>query len=298
MAKIKEEQQNRYFQHDEDASKDDKILEMQRFFDMNKNDFSEIDLKSLLPIAALGTYWKIIEYMHKHKLPVDKIATIAYDFRIPESFLQTVLDNFSLFRTEDGEYINDRILRNKALIQERTTQKSANGEKAANARWLLPTFNKEYQKLFGETPILTDEEIKKLYNYLNKIENFKELLPDILLTLKGLKFDTDINFKPCANWLLKDNNLAKIANGEFGKLKKNKKESDERKKNEDAAKKQLDSGIENDLFIFDEYRCTSNVIKLEAQKRYSAELEKGNDGKAAINAARLYCKEQEQQEDV
>jgi len=170
MAKIKEEQQNRYFQHDEDASKDDKILEMLRYFDMNKNNFSEIDLKSLLPIAALGTYWKIIEYMHKHKLPVDKIATIAYDFRIPESFLQTVLDNFSLFRIEEGEYINDRILRNKALIQERTTQKSANGEKAANARWLLPTFNKEYQKVFGETPVLTDEEIKGIEESLEDIK--------------------------------------------------------------------------------------------------------------------------------
>lgn len=291
MAKVKEEQQNRYFQHDEDASGDDKIIEMLRYFDMNKNEFSEADLKSLLPLAALGTYWRVVEYMHVHKFPTSKVGTIAYELRVPEKFLQTILDNFSLFRADEDEYVNDRILRNKALIQERTNQKSIIGKKAADAKWLLPTFSKEYQKLFGEAPVLTDDEISKLYSYLNKIENFKDLLPDILVTLKNLKFDTDINFKPCANWLLKDNNLAKIVNGEFGKLENKKRESDEFKKLEKEAKKQLDSGIETDLFIYDEYRCASNVVKLQTQKIYIDTLPQGED--EAKKAAVLYCRGQE-----
>jgi hypothetical protein len=35
--------------------------------------------------------------------------------------------------------------------------------------------------------------------------------------MSTLKFDND--FRPRANWLLKESNLAKIVNGEFGKLK-------------------------------------------------------------------------------
>lgn len=295
MAKInEEEQQNRYFQHDEDASSDDKILEMLRHFDINKNSFSENDAKDLLPMAALGTYWTIVEYMYKHNFPADKIKTLAYKLRIPENFLQIVMDNFDLFRIENGEYINDRILRNKANIYERANQKSANGKKAADAKWLLPTFNKEYQKLFGEEPVLDDKEIKKLYEYFNKIDNFKDLLPDILTVLKGIKFDTDSKFEPCANWLLKDNNLAQIVNGQYGKLKNQKDKSAEGKKNEAAAKKQLDSGIDTDLFVYDEYRCASNVIKLQAQKIYTDTLPQGED--EAKKAAVIYCRNQEQKE--
>ena len=37
--------------------------------------------------------------------------------------------------------------------------------------------------------------------------------------LKTLKFDGKINFSPKSNWLLKDNNLARIYHGEFGELK-------------------------------------------------------------------------------
>ena len=136
---------------------------------------------------------------------------------------------------EEGMFINDRILRN-INKQEEKSKKSKN---AISLRWLFSAYNKSYKDEFGTAPILDDSEKRKLIEYSNKIENFRELLPDILYTLHNIKFDDDINFKPTSNWLLKGNNLAQILNGQYGKLKHKKTASElraEQKRAEDEEK--------------------------------------------------------------
>lgn len=213
-----------FFSHDYDAVNDEKIVELFFYFREHANDFSIELLRELLCYAAYGVYWRTIEYMHRNKapLPANKIKMVADTFRINSDFLQLIMDKFDLFRTEDDAYINDRILRNFDYRE----SKSEKNQEAANARWLLSAFNTCYEKEFGEKPILSSEEIEKLKTYNNQIEDLKSKLPDILYTLKNLKFDTDMTFKPCANWLLAKNNLGKLINGEFGKLKHKKTEKE------------------------------------------------------------------------
>ncbi len=204
-----------YFQHDLNARTDEKIVKMFFEFRKSRNNFTEDEAKKLLPFASYGVYWAVVEYMHKNSLEVADIEMLADELRVDSSFLKSILTEFKLFRQEDGVFINDRIIRNI----ERQEEKANKNKKSANIRWLLSAYTKAYKDEFGISPVLDDDEKKKLIEYSNKIEDFKTLLPDILYTLHSIKFDNDINYKPTSNWLLKGNNLAQILNGQWGKLK-------------------------------------------------------------------------------
>ena len=204
-----------YFSHDINARADEKIVKMFFEFRKNKNNYSEATVRELLSFASYGVYWSIVEYMHRNNLEVADVDMLADELRIDSEVLASILNDFDLFRQENGTYINDRIIRNI----NKQTEKANKNKECANIRWLLSAYNKAYKEEFNLTPILDDKEKKKLIEYSNKIENFKELLPDILYTLHNIKFDNDINYKARSNWLLKDNNLAQILNGQYGKLK-------------------------------------------------------------------------------
>lgn len=261
-----------YFSHDITADKDEKIIKMFFEFRKRKNDYSEETLKDLLPVASFGLYWLIVQYMHQNNLKLSDIEMLADSFRISEDVLKSVLDDFGLFRQEDGYYISDRILRNMNYVESKNERK----REAANVRWLLSAFNKAYEKFFGEAPILSPEEINKLVQYSKSIKDLKELLPDIIYTLKGLKFDTDLNFKPCANWLLKDNNLGRLINGEFGKLK-HKKTEKELKAEQEEARKTKESEYQPDEMetILETMSSKAEAISLIAEKHSSSTTAKG-----------------------
>ncbi len=225
-----------YFQHDLNARTDEKIVKMFFEFRKSRNNFTEDEAKKLLPFASYGVYWAVVEYMHKNSLEVADIEMLADELRVDSSFLKSILTEFKLFRQEDGVFINDRIIRNI----ERQEEKANKNKKSANIRWLLSAYTKAYKDEFGISPVLDDDEKKKLIEYSNKIEDFKTLLPDILYTLHSIKFDNDINYKPMSNWLLKGNNLAQILNGQWGKLKHKKTPSELR------AEKQKDSTKEEE----------------------------------------------------
>ncbi|MDY6358465.1 MAG: DUF4373 domain-containing protein [Cyanobacteriota bacterium] len=203
MAKI---YQNTYFQHDMNARRDPKIKKL-------LTHFRKIDENTAK--AAVCIFWWIIEDMHSDDYRCDNLEVFADDYRCDVDFLKSILEDFGLFRKENGCYVSDRVLRNLAEQEEKAKGKKS----AANVRWLLAAFNKAYTEFFDEPPVLEPEEIENLKKYNDKIPDLKAKLRDILYTLSLLKFDNDINFKPCANWLLKDNNLARLVNGEFGKLK-------------------------------------------------------------------------------
>lgn len=231
---------NPYFSHDVDSRADEKIIKMFFEYRRNKKKFGDI-AEDLLPFAAYGVYWAVVEYMHKNELKVSEVEMLADEFRIDSDFLDSILTKFDLFRVEEDMFINDRILRNINKQEE----KSNKNKKCANIRWLFSAYNKSYKDEFGIAPILDDSEKRKLIEYSNKIENFRELLPDILYTLHNIKFDDDINFKPTSNWLLKGNNLAQILNGQWGKLKHKKTPSElraEQKQAEDEEKELSEPG--------------------------------------------------------
>lgn len=183
-----------------------------------------------------GLWWAIVEYMHRNPFPIEDETVLAYDLRCDKEKIHQIMNDFGLFEIQEGHYVSNRILRNLNY----RNQKSNQTQEAANARWIVATFIKLYEAEFAETPALTPPETKCLKEYARTIDNLKEKLPDILYTLKNLKFKDIPNFKPCANWLLAKNNLARLVNGEFGKLQHKKTEEELQEEKEALAQEEAE----------------------------------------------------------
>ncbi len=252
---------NPWFEHDESASNDGKILKMFRDFRKLVKTLDQRDLEDLAVLGSYGIFWRIIEYMHGDLLAVDEADVIADDLRIETKFVEMILQDFELFRKENGYYISDRVLKNL----ERRKEKSKKNSEAINVRWLIYAFNEAYKEFFNEEPVLSSKEIENLKNYAKKIPDLKEKLRDIIYTLSTLKFDTDIKFIPCANWLLKDNHLGRLVNGEFGKLKHKPTEKEIKKQQQEEAKefeeKNKPSELEVECECCTEKTNAVNIIK-------------------------------------
>ena len=198
--------QQPYFSHDINSRTDKKIMKL-----ICKHGFE-----------GYGVFWAIVEFMHINDFKVSDEDLIAYELRANVELVHSIMNDFELFTINDGFYISKRINKNLNRINEEKEK----CKKAVAIRWTMSTLKKAYKKYFNEDPILTKIEIKKLGEYSSTIEDLRELMPDIIFNLKNLKFDNSINFKPSVNWLLKDNNLARLLNGEFGKFKHDKTSSE------------------------------------------------------------------------
>lgn len=174
-----------------------------------------------------GIYWAIMEFMHRDELMIGEESLV-----INENYTEKVtkvLNDYKLFYVEDDYYVSDRVLENIEYLE----KKSGQATDAVNTRWLLSDFGKEYEKIFGQKPILSQEEIASLKDYAKQIPDLRKKFASIFATLQSIKFDTKTAFTPRANWLLKENNLLQVLNGQYGKLKtsvpdKEKKEAQER----------------------------------------------------------------------
>lgn len=213
MAKVSEITEP-YFSHDIAARQDEKILKMLFSFRKRAKEMSREELESFVALGSYGLFWAIVEYMHRNQLAVTDSDVIADDLRIPEEFVKMVLNDFELFRIENGQYISDRILKN---INKQEEKSSANS-KAAKARWVLSKLKSDYMEIYGVAPALSDKEVAIFLKYSEQIENFKDNLADYLYTTKLLKFENNPKFNPSINWLLTDNHLPKLVNGEYGKI--------------------------------------------------------------------------------
>jgi len=213
MAKVSEITEP-YFSHDIAARQDEKILKMLFSFRKRAKEMSREELESFVALGSYGLFWAIVEYMHRNQLAVTDSDVIADDLRIPEIFVKMVLNDFELFRIENEQYISDRILKN---INKQEEKSSANS-KAAKARWVLSKLKSDYMEIYGVAPVLNDKEVAIFLKYSEQIENFKDNLADYLYTTKLLKFENNPKFNPSINWLLTDNHLPKLVNGEYGKI--------------------------------------------------------------------------------
>ena len=213
MAKVSEITEP-YFSHDIAARQDEKILKMLFSFRKRAKEMSREELESFVALGSYGLFWAIVEYMHRNQLAVTDSDVIADDLRIPEIFVKMVLNDFELFRIENEQYISDRILKN---INKQEEKSSANS-KAAKARWVLSKLKSDYMEIYGVAPALNDKEVAIFLKYSEQIENFKDNLADYLYTTKLLKFENNPKFNPSINWLLTDNHLPKLVNGEYGKI--------------------------------------------------------------------------------
>lgn len=188
-----------YFSHDIDARGDIKIKKLLYKFGYE----------------GYGLYWALVEFLHENELSESDVEILASDFRADTEKLRAIIYETELFDIEDGKIISGRVNRNLSLQDE----KRKKAKTSASTRWKLSGLKKVYREIFGQVPILNEEEIEKFFEYSRRIDEFEEKLPDILYTVKLLKFDNNPSFNPSINWLLTKNNLTKLLNGEFGKLK-------------------------------------------------------------------------------
>lgn len=244
---------NVYFSHDRDTRNDDKILEMIFYFRKFVKTLDREDLESLAGISCYSIFWSILEYMHRNNFYEKDIELLADNLRIKPEFIEKVLNEHKLFVKESNEYFSERLKKDMTIQNE----KSRKAKKAIETRWLISFYDSAYKNEFGITPILDDEEIKNLLDYAENIENFKQILPDILYTLKYIKFDGKTKFEPKSNWLLKDNNLARVYHGEFGALQHKKTTAE--KKAEEQARKQAEE--EREIFDINNFSGKAEAIE-------------------------------------
>lgn len=226
-----------FLKHDDNASQDGKILKMYLDFRKLAKTMDREELETFVAHGAYAIFWRILEFMRNNQLPENDIEVISDNLRIKTEYVSKILNDFNLFHVENGEYISERLLRDLRNQEE----KSKAASDSAKTKWLLSAFNKYYKEFFEQEAILDSDEIEKLKKYQDAIPDLKEKLRDILYTLKNLRFETDINYKPSANWLLKGNNLGKLLNGEFGKLKHKKTAVEIREEEKELCKKRKEA---------------------------------------------------------
>ena len=160
-----------YFQHDRYARQDPKIKSMLVHFRKESEDKAK---------AAVCVFWWIVEDMHIDDYPVDKLDVFADDYRCDVDFLKSILEDFELFRIENGCYISDRVLQNLKEQEE----KSEKARVKANKRWkkkdddapteedlnLVNAIIQLYNAAFKKTQIVGKENRYKIYK-INKENN-------------------------------------------------------------------------------------------------------------------------------
>ena len=73
-------------------------------------------------------------------------------------------------------------------------------------------FEKEYKRVFKNKPFLSQQDCYKIIELSQQYD--EKTITEAIERLKNISF-ADINFKPTASWLLKDNNFERVMNGEF-----------------------------------------------------------------------------------
>lgn len=234
-----------------------------------QKDKSIVMLMEELGYEGYGLYWRIVEFMHQNELKVGEERLIAGKAYVEK--VKSILNDFDLFRIEDEQYISDRILRNLAEQKEKMETKS----KAAKTRWGLSNLKKIYIEIFGKAPVLSDDEIETYLKLSDKIEDFKTKLPDILFTVKNLKFENNPNLNPSINWLLANKNLPKLLNGEFGPLfswEKHKKKLEQNKKSaeqNEQAENQQEQESQKRLTQIDSIENKIDAIEFIVNQNYN-----------------------------
>lgn len=112
----------KYFPHDREARQDPKLKKMLSHFRKE----SEEKAKS-----AICVFWWIVEDMHNDDYEVSNLDAFADDYRCDIEFLKSILEDFDLFKIENGCYISERVQRNLREQEEKIER----AKQLAKRRW-------------------------------------------------------------------------------------------------------------------------------------------------------------------
>jgi len=138
-----------YFSHDENASRDEKILL----------------LRAKHGAAGYGVYFMILEQLFRsenYQFPADyKALSIALGEK--KNLIRSVVENFGLFQfTENGDYFFSQGFRARMEIKDSATKlKSDAGKKGMEKRWGKNKFSEEKTKVFSEKNKISDSGVEQ-----------------------------------------------------------------------------------------------------------------------------------------
>lgn len=141
-----------YFQHDNTASSDEKI----------------IDLLAVKGYEGYGIYWALIELLHKNdgKMQLNS-KRLAYAIQIDEQTLLSIIKDFNLFIIE-GDYFHSKRLLNqityrKNIVELRRKAGSIGGKTKAGAKHMLSKNKPKERKGKGKENIIYTAEFEKFW---------------------------------------------------------------------------------------------------------------------------------------
>ena len=111
-----------YFSHDSNA----------------RNDVKVIKLRRVLGMEGYGIYFCLIEILREqkdHTLPLSSINDIAFDLRVSEEKIQSVIVGFDLFDIVDEEFFSIRLLRSMKKYNDKKRRLSEAGRRGNEKRW-------------------------------------------------------------------------------------------------------------------------------------------------------------------
>lgn len=176
-----------YFQHDNTASNDDKI----------------IDLRSELGYEGYGIYWALLELLHQNggKMQMNS-KRLAFALQVDEQKLSMVINEYDLFTHQDGIFYSKRLLSQieyrAAIVDKRRDAGSKGGKSKANAKQMLSNElpkerkGKERKIRLNNGIDRNDEYLLNDLGWSNDTETFrgiKRLYPKLLMMKVPLSFE-------------------------------------------------------------------------------------------------------------
>ena len=109
---------------------------MTEYFRHDYNARNEIKLKKVFMkhgMTGIGLYWCLIEMLYENNgyINNEQISVLAFDWRVDESLIIDIVENYGLFETDDNGFFSNGVLKR---LNERQS-KSNKAKASANVRW-------------------------------------------------------------------------------------------------------------------------------------------------------------------
>lgn len=160
-----------------------------------RNDLRIVKLQTKYGLAGIGAYWCIIEMLYSEGgyLLMKDIDSIAFDLRTDKAMIESIINDFDLFKSNDKKFWSESALTRLKL----RVEKSRKASKSAKTRWEKHDANAGQSQNEGNANEIEEtkppEQPKPKYVYNEFYDNE--------LKLSG----NDANYLKFIGWLFGDN---------------------------------------------------------------------------------------------
>lgn len=145
------------------------------YFTHDYNTRQDVKIKKLIQkhgMCGYGVFWAIIEdlYNNANALPLD-YESIAYDLRMDNEVIKSVINDFGLFVIEFNEFGSKSV---QTRLEDRNNR-STKARESAFKRWNKPLETNEIEAIKDTTEIETDANALQMDSDCNAIKEIKEI---------------------------------------------------------------------------------------------------------------------------